>query len=408
MSGRERDPQGGGPGPDANVGAPRRPEGPGAVLADYLLPGARAALAGRAAGTAVLGAWVLLWGVAVLRAGRVAATLRGGVVDEWVALATLVIGLAACPRAARRWLAPVLRREGGGVADGAWGPAAGGGGPVDWEAFGRHRQAAVGLVLLGALILVALLTPYLAPYDPNAQHAVVATRFLSPSAAHPLGTDRFGRDVLSRALYGARISLSIGFVAVAIAISIGTLVGAGAGMAGGALDTVSMRGVDLLLSFPRLVLLIALVALFEPGIALVTLVLGVTGWMGTARIVRGQVLSIREEEYVQAARALGFGRWRVLTRHVLPNALTPVIVAATLGVGNTILAEAALSFLGLGVQPPTASWGNMVASGRDVMLHAWWIAAFPGVAIVLTVVSFNLVGDGLRDALDPRRTGRLR
>jgi len=398
MSGPERDPR---------AAEPVRPEGRAAVLADYLVPGARAALAGRAAGTAVLGAWVLLWGVAALRPGRVAATLRGGAVDEWVALATLVAGLAACLHAARRWLAPALHGAGGGSGPGG-GPSDGGGGPVDWEAFGRHRQASIGLVLLGALVLVALLTPYLAPYDPNAQHAVVATRFLSPSLAHPLGTDRFGRDVLSRALYGARISLSIGFVAVAIAISIGTLVGAGAGMAGGVLDAVSMRGVDLLLSFPRLVLLIALVALFEPGIALVTLVLGVTGWMGTARIVRGQVLSIREEEYVQAARALGFGRWRVLTRHVLPNALTPVIVAATLGVGNTILAEAALSFLGLGVQPPTASWGNMVASGRDAMLHAWWIAAFPGVAIVLTVVSFNLVGDGLRDALDPRRAGGLR
>ncbi|HKK07943.1 MAG TPA: ABC transporter permease, partial [Gemmatimonadota bacterium] len=368
---------------------------------DLLLPGLRAARAGRASGAAVLGTWTLLWGLLLLRGARVAATFRSGGVDDWVALATLALGLAACPIAARRWLEAAPREDAGGS-------RAAGSGPVDWAAFARHRQASVGLVLLGALLLIALLTPYLAPYDPNAQHAVVATRFLPPSAAHPLGTDRFGRDVLSRALYGARISLSIGFVAVAIAVSVGTLVGAGAGMAGGLADTVSMRGVDLLLSFPRLVLLIALVALFEPSLALVTLVLGATGWMGTARIVRGQVLSIREEDYVQAARALGFGRWRILTRHVLPNALTPVIVAATLGVGNTILAEAALSFLGLGVQPPTASWGNMVASGRDVMLHAWWIAAFPGVAIVLTVVSFNLVGDGLRDALDPRHAAGLR
>ncbi|HKK09061.1 MAG TPA: ABC transporter permease, partial [Gemmatimonadota bacterium] len=317
----------------SGAGTPGRDAGRERTLpTDLLLPGLRAARAGRASGTAVLATWVLLWGVAVLRAGRVAATLRGGGVDDWVALATLVLGLAACPLVARRWVG-----ERGAGTRGA--PAVAG--PVDWEAFGRHRQAAVGLVLLGALILVTLLTPYLAPYDPNAQHAVVATRFLPPSLAHPLGTDRFGRDVLSRALYGARISLSIGFVAVAIAISLGTLLGAGAGMAGGLLDTVSMRGVDLLLSFPRLVLLIALVALFEPSIALVTLVLGLTGWMGTARIVRGQVLSIREEEYVQAARALGFGRGRILARHVLPNALTPVIVAATLGVGNTILAEAA-------------------------------------------------------------------
>lgn len=368
-------------------------------MADVLLPGLRAARDGRMPGTALLGTWVLLWAVLLLRAGRVAATFTAGRVDDWVALVTLVGGLAACPLVSRRWLAPGRRARGGEER---------GGGPVDWEAFARHRQASVGLVLLVALILGALLTPYLAPYDPNVQHAVVATRFHPPSAAHLLGTDRFGRDVFSRVLYGARISLSIGFVAVAIAVTLGTLVGAGAGMAGGALDAVSMRGVDLLLSFPRLVLLIALVALFSPSIALVTLVLGLTGWMGMARIVRGEVLSIREEEYVQAARALGFGRWRILLRHVLPNAMTPVIVFATLAVGNTILAEAALSFLGLGVQPPTASWGGMVAYGRDVMLKAWWIAAFPGLAIVLTVMSFNLVGDGLRDALDPRHAGRLR
>jgi peptide/nickel transport system permease protein len=366
------------------------------LLADLLLPGARAALAGRSGGVAVLATWAFLWALTALRFGRVVATLRGGPADHWLALATLAAGLAACPVVAIRWLRRKPRRTSGAPA-----------GPIDWEAFARHRQASIGLVLLAALILVALLTPYLAPFDPNAQHAVVATRFLSPSAAHPLGTDRFGRDVLSRVLYGARISLTIGFVAVAIAMTVGTLVGSGAGLAGGLVDAASMRGVDLLLSFPRLVLLIALVALFEPHLGLVILVLGLTGWMGTARIVRGQVLSIREEDYVQAARALGLGRWRILLRHVLPNALTPVIVAATLGVGNTILAEAALSFLGLGVQPPTASWGNMVASGRDVMLNAWWIAAFPGLAIVLTVMSFNLVGDGLRDALDPRHARGL-
>ncbi len=374
--------------------------GRGGALLDLVLPGARAAAAGRGGGATVLGAWAFLWAVTLLRWDRISSTLRGGPADHWLALATLAGGLVACPALARRWSAGAWREA-------ARGETAGASGAVDWTAFARHRQASVGMVLLVTLVLVALLTPYLAPFDPNAQHAVVATRFLPPSALHPLGTDRFGRDVLSRVLYGARISLTIGFVAVAIAITVGTLVGSGAGLVGGAVDSASMRGVDLLLSFPRLVLLITLVALFEPSLGLVTLVLGLTGWMGTARIVRGQVLSIREEDYVQAARALGLNRWRILTRHVLPNALTPVIVAATLGVGNTILAEAALSFLGLGVQPPTASWGNMVASGRDVMLHAWWIAAFPGLAIVLTVMSFNLVGDGLRDALDPRHARAL-
>ncbi len=272
-----------------------------------------------------------------------------------------------------------------------------------WRRFRRHRQAILGLALIVLLTGTALLAPALAPYDPDAQTDIVATRYQAPSASHPMGTDRFGRDIFSRVLYGARISLSIGFLAILIAITLGTAIGAVAGFFGGRLDTVLMRGVDLLLSFPRLVLLVVLVALFQPSIALVTLVLGLTGWMGVSRIVRGQVLTVREMEFVTAARVLGFGRTRILARHVLPNVLTPVIVAATLGIGNTILAEAALSFLGLGVQPPTASWGNMVASGRDAMLDAWWITTFPGLAIVFTVMAFNLVGDGLRDALDPRR-----
>lgn len=293
------------------------------------------------------------------------------------------------------WEEAAGRPAGAGAAGSQW--------RLAWKGFQRHRPAMLGLFLMGALCLAALLTPYLAPYDPDAQGDIVATRFQPPSAAHPMGTDRFGRDVFSRVLYGARISLSIGLAAVAIAITLGTLLGALAGYLRGWFDTLSMRFVDLMLSIPRLVLLIAVAALFEPSILLVTLVLGLTGWMGTSRIVRGEVLSVREREFVQAARALGFREGRILFRHVLPNVLGPVIVAATLGIGNTILAEAALSFLSLGVQPPTASWGNMVAAGRDVMLDAWWITTFPGLAIVLTVMSFNLVGDGLRDALDPRR-----
>lgn len=360
----------------------------GPRLAGWLLPGLPRLLRGRRSGVPILGGWLFLWALALLRADRVAATLAGGAADEWLALGTLAAGLGACWAAANTAL---LERWTGGD-----------GGTVAWRRFARHRQAAAGLVLLAALCLSALLTPYLAPHDPAEQERVVETRYQPPSAEHPLGTDRFGRDVLSRVLYGARISLGIGFVAVAIAISLGTVVGAGSGYLGGWTDGVTMRGVDLLLSFPRLVLLITVVALFEPSVALVTLVLGLTGWMGTSRVVRGEVLSVREQPYVEAARALGYSDGRILFRHVLPNALGPVIVSATLGVGNTILAEAALSFLGLGVQPPTASWGNMVAAGRDVMLEAWWITLFPGLAIVLTVMSFNLVGDGLRDAMDPR------
>jgi peptide/nickel transport system permease protein len=261
----------------------------------------------------------------------------------------------------------------------------------------------IGLFLVIVLAGAALLTPYLAPFDPATQGTdIVATRFQGPTLEHLMGTDRFGRDVLSRVLYGGRISLAIGFLAVLIAITLGTMVGAVAGYVRGWVDATSMRVVDMLLSFPRLVLLITVVALIEPSILIITIVLGLTGWMGTSRVVRGEVLSLREREFVVAARALGFGRARILLRHILPNVVSPIIVAATLGIGNTILAEAALSFLGLGVPPPAPSWGGMVAAGRDVMLDAWWITLFPGLAIVFTVMAFNLIGDGLRDALDPR------
>lgn len=346
-------------------------------------------------GLLALGGWVSLLTLLLFRAGRVGATWRGGAVDDWVALCTLAGALAGSWALGNRYPRGQVR-DGGEPSQ--WGLA--------WWAFQRHRPAMVGLWLMAGLCLAVLLTPYLSPYDPNAQRDIVATRFLSPSLAHLMGTDRFGRDVFSRVLYGARISLSIGLVAVSIAITLGTSIGALAGYLRGWWEVVSMRFVDLMLSFPRLVLLIAVAGLFQPSIALVTVVLGLTGWMGTSRIVRGEVLSVREREYVLAARALGFPASRILFRHVLPNVLGSIIVAATLGIGNTILAEAALSFLSLGVQPPTASWGNMVASGRDVILDAWWITAFPGLAIVLTVMSFNLVGDGLRDALDPRRTDR--
>ena len=362
-------------------------EGRRAGAVGWLLPGLPRVLAGRRSGVALLGPWLFLWAVAILRGDRIAATLSGGSPDDWVALATIAAGLGAI------WAIANLREP----------RPTGESGPAGVRArFGRHRQASAGLVLLAALGTCALLTPYLAPHDPDRQERVVETRFQPPSLEHPMGTDRFGRDVLSRVLYGARISLGIGTLAVAIAITLGTLVGAVGGYVGGRVDTVAMRSVDMLLSFPRLVLLITVVALFEPSIALVTAVLGLTGWMGTARVVRGEVLTVRERPYVEAARALGYGELRILGRHVLPNAISPVIVSATLGVGHAILAEAALSFLGLGVQPPTPSWGNMVAAGRDVMLDAWWITTFPGLAIVATVMSFNLVGDGLRDALDPR------
>ncbi|MFQ5529678.1 MAG: ABC transporter permease [Gemmatimonadota bacterium] len=275
-------------------------------------------------------------------------------------------------------------------------------GAIARSRFRRHPQAMVGFVLLVVLALLALAAPWIAPFDP-AQTDLVGRRLLGPSIAHWMGTDDLGRDLWSRVLFGARISLLIGFLSVVIAITLGTAVGAVAGYAGGWLDVVLMRVVDLFLSIPRLILLLTVVAVFETAtISLIVIVLGFTGWMGVSRLVRGQVLAVREREYVLAARALGYRPLRILTRHILPNVMTPVIVAATLGIGNAILAEAALSYLGFGVQPPTPSWGTIIQSGGDRMLDAWWITAFPGIAIVLTVMAFNLVGDGLRDALDPR------
>ncbi len=268
--------------------------------------------------------------------------------------------------------------------------------------FRRNHLAMAGLVVMLLLYVVTFLTPLIAPYDPTAQGDIVATRYLPPSAQHLMGTDKFGRDIFSRVLYGARISLSIGFIAVGLGVVLGGAIGAIAGYFGKWTDAALMRFTDMMLSFPRLILLIVIIALFEPSIWLVVTVLGLTGWMGVARIVRGEVLSLREREFVQAAKVLGMSDLRIIMRHILPNTLAPVIVYSTLGIGNTILVEASLSFLGLGVQPPTPSWGNMINDGRDALLRAWWISTFPGLAIVVTVTAFNLLGDGLRDALDPR------
>ena len=269
--------------------------------------------------------------------------------------------------------------------------------------FQRNRLAVVGVVIILALYLVAFLCPFLAPYDPAEQGDRVQERLLPPSLDHLLGTDRFARDVFSRVIYGSRISLLVGFLAMGLAVTIGTLVGAVAGYYGGWVDSVIMRFVDMMLSFPTLILIITVIALWRnQSIWIIITVIGLMSWMGVARLVRGQFLALKEREFFQAARALGAGGGRLIFRHLLPNSLTPIIVSATLRVGNTILLEASLSYLGLGVQPPTPSWGNIVYDTKGNLFTEWWMPLAAGLAIVVTVVGYNLLGDGLRDALDPR------
>ena len=225
---------------------------------------------------------------------------------------------------------------------------------------------------------------------------------MPPSAKHWLGTDPLGRDVLSRIIFGSRVSLKVGLVAVGLATLIGIVVGATAGYYGGWVDLVLMRFVDLMLCFPSFFLILAVIALLEPSIWNIMVVIGVTGWMGVARLVRAEFLSLKEREFVTAARALGASDVRLIMRHLLPNALAPVMVSATLGVAGAILTESALSFLGLGVQPPTPSWGNILTAGKDNIEIAWWLSVFPGLAILITVMSYNLLGEGIREAVDPR------
>lgn len=278
----------------------------------------------------------------------------------------------------------------------------------------RDRRGLFGLVVLATIAFAALAAPLVSSGDPNSQRDVVATRFLPPLATdlhgayHPLGTDRFGRDVWTRLVYGARVSLGVGVLAVLLSVAIGTAVGAVAGYRRGTVGTLLLGLTDFALALPRVVLLLLLAALWRPSAALVIIVLGLTGWMAVARLVHGEVRALAARPFVEGAVALGARRSRVLWRHLLPNALTPVIVAAALGVGNAILLEAGLSYLGLGVQPPTASWGTMIASGRDTLVNAPWVATAPGLALALVVVACTLLGDALRDALDPASVVRSR
>lgn len=305
----------------------------------------------------------------------------------WIVCAALTFALC-------RWIARAA--AGGGERTAPW--------RIGLERFHRNRGALVALRVVVAFCVVAALAPWLAPYSPTDTPDIVALKNLPPSLTHLLGTDFASRDVFSRLLYGARVSLSIALLAILLSATLGTLYGATAGYYGGRVDAVMMRLIDAALSIPRILLLITLLVLWGgvPTAALV-LVLGFTGWFSVSRLVRAEVLALKERDMVVAARALGASDREVILRHILPNVLSPVVVAATLGIANVIVIEAGLSYLGIGVRPPAASWGNMIQDGVSQMATVWWVSLFPGLAIVATVMAFNIVGDGLRDALDPRQ-----
>jgi peptide/nickel transport system permease protein len=281
-------------------------------------------------------------------------------------------------------------------------PAVMSGGVASWRRFRRNRLALAGLVIVGTLVLTALLAPHLAPADPARQ--ALEDKRMPPGGKYLLGADEFGRDIASRLIYGSRVALVVGLVSVLIAIVLGTALGTAAGYLGGVTDEVIMRVLDMLLAFPYLLLAIAIVSALGPGLGNTILAVGIWATPGFARVVRGSVIAARDQEYVQAARAVGAGTARVVGRHILPNCISVLVVYSALYMASAILLEAALSFLGLGVQPPTPSWGLMVSTGRDFLVIAPHIATFPGLAIAVTVLGFNLLGDGLRDALDPRMT----
>jgi peptide/nickel transport system permease protein len=272
-----------------------------------------------------------------------------------------------------------------------------------WRRFYRNRLALLGLVIVALLVVSAVFAPWLSPADPNKQSLI--EKRTRPGAKFMLGADEFGRDILSRTIHGSRLALLVGTLSVTIAVAVGLVLGSLAGFVGGWVDATIMRAIEVLLAFPYLLLAIAIVSALGSGALNTTIAVGIWGTPPVTRIVRGSVLALRESEYVRAARALGASGFALVVRHILPNVLPTVIVYGTLFMAQAILVEAALSFLGLGVQPPTPSWGLMVATGRDFLLVAPHIATIPGLAIMVAVLGFNLLGDGLRDALDPRLRG---
>ena len=271
---------------------------------------------------------------------------------------------------------------------------------VFWKRFKTNRLAVAGGIIVLALFFIAIFAPLISPYNPNdidRKHVLDP-----PDIRHPFGTDDLGRDILSRMIWGARISLSVGFVAVGIATIIGMIVGALSGYYGGWTDRIMMRFIDIMLTIPTFFLILAVIAFIGAGIWNIMIVIGVTSWMGVARLVRAEFLSIRQREYVLAAKALGASDFRIIFRHIMINSMAPVLVSAVLGIAGAVLVESALSFLGIGIQPPTPSWGNILTLGKDNIEIAWWLSVFPGLAILITVLGYNLLGEGIRDSIDPR------
>jgi len=263
----------------------------------------------------------------------------------------------------------------------------------------KNKFAVFGLVVITAFCVLSIAAPIIAPYDPG---EIMESEIQGPSLRHPFGTDDLGRDILSRVLYGGRISLSVAVIAVAVALTIGVLLGAVAGYYGGLLDEMIMRFTDIMLSFPTIFLILAIQSVLTPNIVNVMVVIGATSWMGIARLVRGEFLTVKERDFVEAARAIGCGNFRIIFKHILPNSMGPVIVSGTLGMAGAILTESALSFLGLGVQPPVPSWGNMLMDSQAYLIDAPWMAVIPGVFIVLAVLSLYFIGEGLRERLNPK------
>lgn len=271
-----------------------------------------------------------------------------------------------------------------------------------WRMLKKNKMALLGLGILVILVLLALFADVIADYDTVVIKQNLANRLKGPSAEHWLGTDEFGRDIFARLVHGARVSLKVGIIAVGISIVLGGILGALAGFYGGKIDNIIMRVMDVFLAVPSILLAIAIVSALGPSILNLMVAISISSVPSYARIVRASVLSIRDQEFVEAARAIGANNARIIFRHIIPNSLAPVIVQGTLGVASAILSTAGLSFIGLGIQPPAPEWGSMLSGGRQYLRYAWWVTTFPGVAIMITILSLNLLGDGLRDALDPR------